>query len=406
MTWDQVVFEDLYDCPSRNGLYKSKEFHGSGTKMVNMGELFGFDFISNQDMKRLELTDDELNRFRLFEGDLLFGRRSLVESGAGKCSHVGKVEEPLVFESSIIRVRLKNHLTNSKFYFYYFMSYTGRSKVMAIVSGVNVKGIRGSDLKKLLVDVPPLDTQNKIAAILSAYDDLIENNNRRIALLEESARQLYREWFVRLRFPGHENTRITDGVPEGWERTFVPNIIDINPKEKIEKGKDIRSVPMACLSTDSTVIDTDQVEIKLKASGAKFRNGDVILPRITPCLENGKTALVQFLSDKEVACGSTEYIILRGQRVSPEFTYCLARTYDFRENAIKSMVGSSGRQRVQVSCFQAFLVPLAPKNLLEQFDNIAKPNFMMIHTLQTQNQKLKTARDLLLPKLMNGEIPV
>jgi type I restriction enzyme S subunit len=273
-------------------------------------------------------------------------------------------------------------------------------------AGAGVPTLNRNHLANILIREWPLEVQNKITSILSAYDDLIENNNRRIALLEESARLLYREWFVRLRFPGHENTRITDGVPEGWERMFVPDIIDINPKEKIEKGKDIRSIPMACLSTNSTVIDTDRVEIKPKASGAKFRNGDVILPRITPCLENGKTALVKFLSDNEVACGSTEYIILRGQMVSPEFTYCLARTYDFRENAIKSMVGSSGRQRVQVSCFQDFLVPLAPRILLDQFDNIAKPNFMMIQTLQTQNHKLKTARDLLLPKLMNGEIPV
>jgi type I restriction enzyme S subunit len=94
----------------------------------------------------------------------------------------------------------------------------------------------------------------------------------------------------------------------------------------------------------------------------------VLFARITPCLENGKTGFVNFLDENESACGSTEFIILRGRKVSPYFTYCLARSYDFRENAIKSMIGSSGRQRVQTNCFNDFLLPLPPKVMLDQFD--------------------------------------
>jgi type I restriction enzyme S subunit len=112
------------------------------------------------------------------------------------------------------------------------------------------------------------------------------------------------------------------------------------------------------------------------------------------------------MSEGETGRGSTEFIILRSKRVTPEFVYCLARTYHFRENAIKSMIGSSGRQRVQESCFDKFLMWIPPQSLLRLFSEFAEPIFEQIKNLHAQNQKLRLARDLLLPRLMNGEISV
>ncbi|MFQ5472655.1 MAG: restriction endonuclease subunit S, partial [Dehalococcoidia bacterium] len=139
-------------------------------------------------------------------------------------------------------------------------------------------------------------------------------------------------------------------------------------------------------------------------SGSKFKNGDTLLARITPCLENGKTGFVNFLPDGAVGRGSTEFIVLRPGRLSPEFVYCLARTYAFRENAIKSMIGASGRQRVQESCFEKFMVLVPPKPLLDAFTEIARPCFEQIRVLLGQSRRAHEARDLLLPRLMNGEI--
>ena len=119
-TWETVPFSNIYSIPSRNGLYKSKDFHGSGCKVVNMGELFGFDFISAQTMKRIELTDVEKEKYLITDGDLLFARRSVVEEGSGKCSLVVNPVEPTVFESSIIRVRLDQSKVLPRFYYYYF----------------------------------------------------------------------------------------------------------------------------------------------------------------------------------------------------------------------------------------------------------------------------------------------
>ena len=152
--------------------------------------------------------------------------------------------------------------------------------------------------------------------------------------------------------------------------------------------------------------NTADFERRTKHTNVKFKKNDVLLARITPCLENGKTGYAYFLAEDEVACGSTEFIVLRGKRVPSEFVYCLARSYPFRENAIKSMTGSSGRQRVQNSCFDKYAVPLPPNSILDEFVEVVQNNFDQIRNLMAQNARLAKARDLLLPKLMSGELTV
>jgi type I restriction enzyme S subunit len=195
-----------------------------------------------------------------------------------------------------------------------------------------------------------------------------------------------------------------DGLPKGWQPVPTPAAIEVNPSTRLSDEEEHWYVEMSDLPTDSMVI---QNAVKREGrSGSKFRNGDTLLARITPCLENGKTGFVNFLAGGDVAKGSTEFIVLRSRRLTPEFVYCLARSYHFRENAIKSMVGSSGRQRVQESCFEKFMVYLPPRPLLDLFSEVAEPVFQQIKVLHAQNQKLKVARDLLLPRLMSGEISV
>ena len=262
-------------------------------------------------------------------------------------------------------------------------------------------------LEKLLAlkfKVPPKSVQERIADTLTTYDDLMENNRRRMALLEESARLLYREWFVHLRFPGHEKAKLINGVPKGWERVPAPEAIEVNPRIKLPDEDQHWYVEMADLPTDSMVI---QSAIKREGrSGSKFQNGDTLFARITPCLENGKTGYVNFMAEREAGRGSTEFIVLRSKRLTPEFVYCMARTYEFRENAIRSMIGASGRQRAQESCFAKFQVWCPPQSILKAFSEFTEPAFEQIKNLHLQTQKLRTARDLLLPRLMSGEITV
>lgn len=249
-------------------------------------------------------------------------------------------------------------------------------------------------------------TQDNVASVLSAYDDLIENNRRRIALLEEAARMLYREWFVHFRFPGHEHVKIINGLPEGWERLPASEAFDVNPKTPRNDEGTIAYVPMAALSEVEMVIDRTPLEQRQASTSVRFKNGDTLFARITPCLENGKTGFVQFLADDQVACGSTEFIILRGRKVGNFFVYLTSREPAFRENAVKSMIGSSGRQRVQQSCFDRYFVPVPPPLLQTLFGDLVGGMFRQVANLDNQNLKLAQARDLLLPRLMNGEIAV
>lgn len=285
-----------------------------------------------------------------------------------------------------------------------------QNKIHALSNGATVHHLNMTDIRDLeLPELPTLATPRKIAAILSAYDDLIENNTRRIAILEEMARALYREWFADFRFPGHDTTTMVESplglIPEGWEVKNAVDAIWINPSVKVPSMGSKPFVPMSSLSNNSMVIG--EIECRTGNSGSKFKNGDTLFARITPCLENGKTGYVQFLAgEDDLACGSTEFIVLRSKTLCPEVVYLLARSQEFRDNAIKSMSGATGRQRVQESCFDRFLFAHPPSDYLAAFSKQAAPLFRCIHVLTQKNANLRNTRDLLLPKLISGEVDV
>lgn len=248
-----------------------------------------------------------------------------------------------------------------------------------------------------------------LSDILAAYDDLIENCERRIRVLEEMARTLYREWFVLFRYPGHERTPMVDSpmgrVPRGWKVVPASEALTINPKVALPGAAEWPFVPMGSLSNDAMVIS--DIETRATKSGSKFQNRDTLFARITPCLENGKTGFVQFLPDgHSAACGSTEFIVLRGRTVPAEFVYCLARSEEFRAHAIKSMSGATGRQRVQEACFDRFLFAQPSTDLLARFEETTRPSFSLAHTLHRRANNLRHTRDLLLPRLLSGQLSV
>ena len=264
-------------------------------------------------------------------------------------------------------------------------------------------------LKTSTIFCPPISTQRKIAAVLSAYDDLIENNTRRINILEDMAQTLYQEWFVHFRFPGHENVLMVESplgpVPQGWKVVRASEVIFINPKTSVPRDTIKPFVPMKSATENSMLIT--EIGEKTGNSGAKFKNDDTLFARITPCLENGRTGFVQFLPhDDAVAFGSTEFIVLRSKTLNPYFVYLLAQTRDFRENAIKSMTGATGRQRVVNQCFDDYFFPNPNQDILDQFELTIASFFRKIQNLSEKNANLRQTRDLLLPKLISGKIDV
>jgi len=203
--WDVIIFKYGYAESSRNGIYKPAEYQGRGTRIVNMGELFGLDFISDQDMNRVELSSSEASIAALRDGDLLFGRRSVVPSGAGKCSLVVKPSTPLTFESSIIRVRLDRKLLDPLFHYYFFSSEFGKKVVGGIISGTNIKGIRASELRELKIPRPPLPDQLEVAQALRDIDDLIGSMEYLINKKHQTKQATMQELLTgKRRLPGFE----------------------------------------------------------------------------------------------------------------------------------------------------------------------------------------------------------
>ena len=193
-------------------------------------------------------------------------------------------------------------------------------------------------------------------------------------------------------------------VPKGWEVLNANDVIEFNPKEPLKKDTLAYYLDMASLPTQGC--SPDLPILRKFTSGTRFRNGDTLFARITPCLENGKTAFIQYLPEGTIAWGSTEYIVMRTKGIIPKpYSYLLARYESFREYAIRSMTGTSGRQRTQLDIIETYKVVSPSDNKLwESFSKIINPIFETINSNTNKNITLANIRDLLLPKLLNEVI--
>ena len=282
------------------------------------------------------------------------------------------------------------------------------------------------DQRRMQITLPELGEQRGVARLVGALDDKIELNRRMNRTLEELAAALFRSWFVdfdpvvakaagrppaHLRpdlaalFPATFQDSPLGPIPHCWRVRQVNEVVEFNPVRRLAKGASAPYLDMQNMPTDSA-LPANWV-IRPHGSGMKFQNGDTLLARITPCLENGKTAFVNALADGEVGWGSTEYIVMRPLPPLPlEYGYFLARSDDFRAHAIANMTGSSGRQRVPASCFDNYLVVEPPKEIAVAFGNIAAPFMRMMKANTEQSRTLAALRDTLLPKLLSGELRV
>lgn len=244
-------------------------------------------------------------------------------------------------------------------------------------------------LNNIQVSIPPCTAQNKIATILRSLDDKIELNNKINENLQQQAFALFDKLMF---YSGNTGCRVSD-------------IAYLNPKRPLAKNQVARCIDMSQLSTTGAF--PSGWEMKPFTGGMRFANGDTLLARITPCLENGKTAFIDFLNEDEVAFGSTEYIVLAPKEGIPaEFLYCLARYPAFVDYAIKNMNGSSGRQRVSAETIGQFVLPQVSKSDLSVFGTNVAPMFRKMRCNFFENLRLVAIRDALLPKLISGEIDV
>lgn len=334
------------------------------------------------------------------------GERSITMLGLGSCSAKILPKGSILFTSrapiGYIAIAQNDICTNQGFksivpnadndsmFLYYLLQYN-KAKIEAMGSGTTFKEVSGAVMKNIEVLVPNLEEQKKISAILSSIDDKIELNNRINKNLEAQAQAIFNEWFF------GKDTQDNWGV--------LGDIADINPSRKLSKGTIARYIEMSNLvSTTAFPLGWEE---KPYSGGAKFQNGDTLLARITPCLENGKGAYVNFLKDSEIAFGSTEYIVITGKKgYCNEFFYFLIRYLDFQLYAAKSMTGSSGRQRVSADSIASYKMPIPSLKLCEKFHEIAEQVMTSNCNRSLENRTLSTLRDTLLPRLMSGEIQI
>lgn len=415
----EVLFETLYAEPSRNGLTKPRSVRGKGYKMINMGELFAYGRINNPKMDLVPLNENEIKNTQIQEGDLLFARQSLIASGAGKCSIVLKCPEITTFESHLIRVRLNKKFCNPLFYYYYFSSPIGTEKTQSLVSQVAAAGIRGSELAKLNVHYIDLKTQDKIAQILSNYDDLIENNNRRIKILEEMAQKIYKEWFVDFKFPGHETTTFKDSplgkIPNDWE---VKKVVELST---LSKGKSYKSSELVDKKDGLPFLNLKCVERDggfkregLKWFCGKYNDNHVVLPEdiimaVTDMTQERKLvarpARIPHNWYKKYIMSMDLVKLVANNDINKTYLYSLLKYSNFSDE-VKNHANGVNVLHLNPQNIEQFELVVASEPLRNNFGEIAKRIFNQIDVLYLKNENLKQTRNILLPRLITGEINV
>jgi type I restriction enzyme, S subunit len=328
----------------------------------------------------------------------------------GTIGQVGLIPEDGPYPEYIIsnkqlKLRVDRSVAEPLFCFYYFASPRYAEHIRNRGIGGAVPGINLGILKSLLIALPPIVVQRCIAHILSAYDDLIENNRRRMTLLEEAARQLYREWFVRLRFPGHEHTPITNGVPEGWERRSVDRLTTLLNRgiaPQYDDEADGLVINQKCIRGGRLNLSLARHQSREFKSERQVRRGDVL---VNSTGEGTLGRVAQVLAPIANCTVDTHVTIVRPKPESG-IHYFGQALMEWEPRFSTMGRGATNQTELSRSQIGEVEVLVPSRTLVQQFEGFSDPLFRQVATLMEQNERLRATRDLLLPRLMSGEIAV
>ncbi len=397
-------------------------------------EALGIPSIRTTNIKSGRLDIDNANRvseetYRAWSARLEPQPNDLILAREAPVGEVGIVPEGqrVCLGQRTVLIRPNPEKADPKYLLYLLLTNEMRHAMHSRAEGSTVHHLNMKDIRQLpLPELPPIEEQRAIAEVLSAYDEKIELNRRTSRTLEAMVRAVFKSWFIDLDpvrakaagdpppglasevadlFPAALTDTPSGPVPEGWQIVDLPAAIEVNPKRKLKKGVPAPYLEMSNMPTGGgRALDWYDREFK---SGSKFMDGDTLMARITPCLENGKTAFVDFLGDRAVGWGSTEYIVLCPKPpLPPAYAYFLARDPAFREHAISNMTGTSGRQRVPPSALDRYPVVVPEGRVATAFGKVATEVFALMRHRDEESQNLASARDALLPKLLSGEVRV
>lgn len=364
----------------------NKDYVLDGTPIVTVEHL-GERKITRQNLPCVSEADkDRLSKYTLQYGDLVFSRVGSVD----RCSWVSEDEDGWMFSGRCLRVRPNDPAEIYHKYLYYFFSLEStKDFVRNIAVGATMPSINTRLLSEVPITYPRIEEQRAIAETLGALDNKIENNTKINHHLEQIAQAKFEQLLI---------AECAD-EPLG----LLSDIAEINPMRALNRGKEAVYVEMANLPTrGSFPIDWT---LRQFTGGMKFTNDDTIMARITPCLENGKTAYINFLDEGEIAFGSTEYIVIAPKTgYCSEMFYFLARYPDFVSYSVRNMNGSSGRQRVSGETIGRYELHIPTQESVNKFAKLAAPIMDTIRQNAFECRNLAALRDTLLPRLMAGEL--
>ena len=364
----------------------------------------GFQFSSCQFITKEK--DEVLRKGKLKRDDIVMTTRGTLGNVAYYAPQVKY--DHIRINSGMVIFRPNQEAILPAFLYHCLRSTSFRGQVKSLQSGVAQPQLPIRDIKRIELPLPSFFVQNKIASILSTYDNLIENNNRRIALLEESARLLYREWFVRLRFPGHEKTRIIDGVPEGWDRVSIADLSDSVRYGFTASASQEEVGPKFLRITDivPSVIDWESVPYCAIEDNKKkvfaLKEGDIVVART-----GATTGYAKRINKRHPEAVFASYLVrIRLKESVDDLLVGVFVESDEYKGYIKAHLGGAAQPNANAKIISGATFLLPPVTIQKSFRDNIGPNYDQIELLQIQNQKLKAARNLLLPKLINGELPV
>ncbi|MBS0552941.1 MAG: restriction endonuclease subunit S [Proteobacteria bacterium] len=331
-------------------------------------------------------------------GDVILTR----EAPVGEVGRYTSADEGVFLGQRLFQYRPDPRVLDWNFLAYALQSHEVQGRLRSMGFGATVEHIKVGDAENLLIPCPSIDVQRQIGSTLSAYDDLIENNRRRMALLEESARLLYREWFVHLRSPGHEHTRIVDGVPEGWDQKALGDLCD-NVRETVHPEAleaDTPYIGLEHMPRRSISLGEWGRADEVTSTKHRFRTGEILFGKIRPYFHKVGVAFVDGVA-------SSDAIVIRPVDEKLQCLVLMTTSSDeFVAVTAQQMKEGSKMPRADWKQMQQYAVLVPPDGLLGDFNGWIQPIVEQLKALCFANRRLRAARDLLLPRLMSGELTV
>lgn len=380
----------------RNGMNFGKEDYGKGIKYVGVPDFWN-KFIPDYDTLREISTELTTNEDLLCEGDVVFVRSNGNKDLVGRSMLIKNLSIPLTYSGFCIRARITKANLNATFFAYYAQSELFRKSLSNPCAGTNISNLNQDLLKNAYIPLPPLPIQRRIADILSAYDDLIENNRKQIALLEEAAQRLYREWFVDFRFPGHETAEWENGLPKGWTQESISDFTEVimgqSPKSEFfnntQEGLPFhqgvgyygdRFVCDAVYSTKYTrIAESNSILFSVRAPVGRLN------------ITKNKVVIGRGLA------------AMRHKKGFNSFLFYMLKKHFFKDDIVGngSIFASISRDEL---LDLRFVIP--EYELIRKFEKTVSVIDSQINILDDNVQKAQIARDSLLPRLMSGELEV